>query len=298
MKKICRIILFIIFVLLLSSCKKEEYEVIEVSSYDLHQAIQDNETNFVFAIYNEKYSNYQAFLSDLQRVADRGKTNIYYVDYGHVSGDAANTFVFEVGYDSGSGQYFGVYENGVINHSGYYSDFDSMFKELYQSRYTKPIKITSEEEQREYINQALEMYKDSKYNAASDLLDHAWPNDEAKKLFKTMPYLHLTHIWESYDFTDKTYTKVNYLIFYFLTDNDEYCLYYQSKNQVYDGFQKPSLTDLSHRYYYIDGDIIYMSSKEDGSYEKYYRIISINEMEMKLEDLKNKNKVLNFQRRE
>ncbi len=288
----------LIIILLLCSCGKKEYKVIEISSYDLIEAIKDNNGNFVFGIYNSDYENDKAFLSDLKTASDRAGMDIYYIDYKHATSDSASYLVYDIGYNSSNGQYYGVFENGKIINSGYYSDFNSMYEKIFKSKYNTDIKKTSSDDEDKYIEDALKLYEDNKYNSALDTLNHAWPNNKAKSIYKQYKYFKLSGIWESYSFLGDDHKKVDFYAFYFLSNNDNYCLMYSIKNQVYDGFKKPSFGDLNRRYYYIKDDIIYMSNKDDGSYEPYYKIEFINDIDMKLLDLKNKNKEINFQRRD
>ena len=173
-----------------------------------------------------------------------------------------------------------------------------MYKKIHTSKYEGNLKITSEEENEEYIEEAKKLYGENKYNSARDVLNKAWPSKKAKDEYKYNKYYQLVGIWESYEFIDKEYSMMNFRTMYFLNGNDDYCLYYEGKNQKYDGFQKPGYDALNYRYYYIKDDIIYMSNKDDGSYEPYYKIEFINDIDMKLLDLKNKNKEINFQRRD
>ena len=291
-------ILLIILILLLCSCDKKEYTVIEISSYDLIESIKENNGNFIFGIYNSDYENGKPFLGDLKTAADRIGTNIYYIDYKHSTNDTATYLVYDIGYDSTNGQYFGVFENGKIVNSGYYDDFNSMYKKIFKSKYNADIKKTTSEDEEKYIEEALELYKDNKYNSALDKLNHAWPNSKAKSLYRQYKYFKLSGIWESYTFLGNDHKKIDFYAFYFFSDNDKYFLMYSIKNQVYEGFKKPSFGDLNRRYYYIKDDIIYMSNKDDGSYEPYYKIEFIDDIDMKLLDLKNKNKEIIFQRRD
>lgn len=296
MKKIS--VLLIILLLFICSCGKKEYKTIEVTSYDLVNAINNNTGNFVFAIYNTDFDNSDAFLKDLNYAADRADINIYYIDYKHSTIDTASYLIYDLGYSNYEGQFYGVFENGKVINSGYYTDFSSMYENIYKSRYDTNIKKTTEEEELEYIDKAMELYDENKYNSAIDMLNHAWTNNKAKEYYDKYNYFKLAGIWESYGFLDKDFTKMDFHALYFLGNNDDYCLIYSAKNQIYDGFKKPVYSDLSRRYYYIKDDIIYMSSKEDGKYEAYYKIELINDIDLKLIDLKDKNKELSFQRRD
>ncbi len=272
--------------------------MIEISSYDLMNAINNNETNFVFAIYNEKFENSKSFFNDLQRVANRAELNIYYIDYSHTTNDTSTLFTYDIVYNSSKGQYYGVYENGFITKYGYYDSYDSMYRDLFSYKYVNTIPITSSEEQEKYFEEAVKYYEEGQFNHALDKLNHAWPNEKAKVEYESKKYYQLVGAWENYEFIDKEYKKMNYRTMYFLSNNDSYMLYYEKKNQDYEGFTKPTFPNLSNRYYYIKDDIIYLSSKENGEYEPIYRIDSLDRLDLRLIDLKNKNKVYNFQRRD
>ena len=298
MKKIGKLLIILVITILLCSCKNKEYGLIEISANDLKEAVYSNTSNFVFAIVNTDYDNYEDFLTDLRIATERADLNVYYIEYKHVSSDASSFIIYDIGYDSGSGQYYGVYENGGINHSGYYTDFDSMYKNIYTSKYEGKLTLTSEEQQEEYIEEAKKLYAENKYNSARDLLSKAWPNEKAKEEYRYNQYYLLVGIWESYEFIDKNYTNMNFRSMYFLNGNDDYCLFFEAKNKKYDGFKKPGYQDLNYRYYHIKDDIIYMTNKENGDYEPYYKIVNLNAIELKLLDLKNKDKVITFQRRD
>ena len=298
MKKISKFLIIIMAIFLLCSCGNKEYGLIEISANDLKEAVYANNSNFVFAIINTDYDNYEMFLNDLKIAAERADFNVYYIDYKHVSSDVSSFIIYDIGYDGGSGQYFAVFENGKINNSGYYKDFESMYKKIYTSKYPGNLSLTSEEEQEDYIAEAKKLYSENKYNSARDLLSKAWPNEKAKEEYKSNPYYQLVGIWESYEFIDKDYNYMNFRSFYFLNGNDDYCLLYEAKNMKYDGFKKPGYDKLSSRYYYIKDDIIYMSNKDNGDYEPYYKIVNLDAVEFKLLDLKNKNKTITFQRRD
>jgi hypothetical protein len=89
MKKIKLIILLLTFSLILCSCEKKEYNLIQITGEELVKNLTSEKKDFVFAMVDYSEEDTEQFLKDLKSVSKSANINIYYVDYLHLDKESA-----------------------------------------------------------------------------------------------------------------------------------------------------------------------------------------------------------------
>ena len=282
MKKI--LILFLCIICFsLTSCKKNEYGLVELSSVEFNNYyyvddVVREDVNIVLAIYNSASENGEQFLNDLDKVARRTKTLIYYIDYDHL--DFVTAFVMDE-LAPGENSYL-VIQDGVTIYSELYSDYDTMYKNINGKKLYPDLELSSDEYVDEQLDNAKKALDEGKYTTAYDYLNLIWNRQEAKDFFNDHNEFNLIHYWEGYIPTGNG-EKIHYFAlsigFFFNT------LTVYDKLDNTEGFKVP--TDGKMYYYYVKDGYFYISEKEDGEYKKSYKIVSLtkDKLVVKVNDL-------------
>lgn len=295
MKKRIVLLIIISLFIILTGCEKKEYNLIEISGDELINNLQSNKKIF-FAIYNERVPTKKGFLSDLKKAANALSANIYYVNYQHLSSDASNYLIDNTGYDSYY-QLYCAYNGTTFEVVENYEDYKSLFNNLKGLHYNDEITTFTEEEVNNYLKQAQDEYAEYDYIKATETLNRIWSYSVAQNEYKQNEYYNLANFWEDYEFVDSEKTRVNYrsIIFY---SNRNYLGIVLVEDSLLEKFEKPTIDEFTRKYFQIKEDIIYFSSKEDGSYKPKYQIKEITSETLTLIDLEDNNKEYEFQRRD
>ena len=263
MKKKFIVVIILCLCLLLSSCKKEEYGVIELSGGELTEFLhRDEEPSYsiVFALYApDTDDNGNKFKEDLEKVARRTKTLIYLVDYDHI--DFMSAFLIDE-IAPNKNCYF-VYQDGQQIVSEEYSDYDTLYKNLNGKKFYPDIEFNSDEYIEEALDNAEKSYDDGYITSSLNYLYLIWNTKEAKEFYEDHENFKLIHFWEGYiptgDSENMHYFGLEFGFFF------NTVTIYDKMDKV-EGFEKPDVGKM-YFYYYKDG-YLYLSETEDGEYKK------------------------------
>ncbi len=288
MKKIKLLLLLLLIPVLLCSCNKKEYNLIEITGDELVQNMLEEEKNFVFAIVDKSEDNAASFLKDLENVSKSANINIYYVDYLHMSQDAAFKLFTSYSTDFSTNGYH-VLQNKSLTVSAAYTDFKTLYTTLKTKAFTDELVRIDKETKLNYIKEAKELYKENEIGEAHNLLTKAWDLKEAKKEHDDNKYYHLINGWERTVYTNDIPEKTKYTSFIFNSGESYYVE--QKITKETEEFDGPTDADKFETVYYrIEGDIILTSNREKGYYEETYQILNVTDELLNLKNLKtNKN---------
>lgn len=292
MKKIKNILIMSLLVLILCSCEtKDNHKLIELTAQELVQNIySEEEKSIIFAIIDNTEDDTEQFIKDLKTVSNNIDTNIYYVDYQHLDTSSAGELFFGFEGDLTTNSYH-VISSNELKLTTDYTDFKTLFKDLKEHKYNTDIITIPKSTKKEYINSAKKHYQEGNIGLAYEELNKAWNIKEAKEEFNNNKYYNLINTWESKNirYEDKEENDtIDYqsILFYF---NVNY-LYKINKTGKYSEFKKPEMEEYKKLYYYVKDDIIYTSTKEDGTYKETYKIEELKKDYLSLTDLKNNKK--------
>lgn len=294
MKKIKLLIIFLLIPIVLCSCNKKEYQLIQITGEELVQNLLYEEKNFVFAIVDESEPDAEQFLKDLESVVQSANINIYYVDYLHISQSAAFELFTSYSTDFTTNGFHAVHNKALVV-SNEYIDFKTTYSILKDKAYTDELVRIDESQKKEAIKEAQELYKENKISEAHEKLCEAWDLKEAQEEYNNNKYYNLINAWERTEYTTDTPEKTNYTSIIFNSGVNYYVV--QKVSELSDNFEKPdSIDDYETVYYRIKDDIIYTSNREKGYYEETYQINDISDKYLQITDMKT-NKKMTYVRR-
>lgn len=294
MKKIKLLVIFFIIPIVLCSCNKKEYQLIQITGEELVQNLLYEEKNFVFAIVDESEPDAEQFLKDLEGVVQSANINIYYVDYLHISQSAAFELFTSYSTDFTTNGFHAVHNKSLVV-SNEYIDFKTTYSILKDKAYTDELVRIDESKKKEAIKEAQELYKENKISEAHEKLCEAWDLKEAQEEYNNNKYYYLINAWERTEYTTDTPEKTNYTSIIFNSGVNYYVV--QKVSELSENFEKlDSIDDYETVYYRIKDDIIYTSNREKGYYEETYQINDISDKYLQITDMKT-NKKMTYVRR-
>lgn len=274
MKKV--LIIFLSLVLLLCSCEKKEYNLIELTGDELMNHLSKDDCSIVIAIYSESYDNSDNFLNDLKSVAKRTKENIYYIDINHLdmmSGliltDALNTQVDSLKYI--------VFQKGKLIIDEEYTDYNKMYSSLNGKKY-EDVELILHEDKVAQLEEAKKLYDDGYISKSYDACLRVWSLDEAKKMVKNSNLFKLVNQWEYKNIVSKD--KINYISMIFLSIDN--AVFYIDETVKTDGFTYPEIKDYSSYFYRMRDGKLCISEKNDGDCKEEFEILSVNDEKLRL----------------
>ena len=288
MKKILKLIIILVTPILISSCSTKDYkegQLVEISGIELTKNFAgEGVKDFIFAIVNETQPGYREFLVDLEKYAKETNKAIYFTYYNHLDTEAAFYIfnLFEADFTSNG---YHVIEGGQITVTNEYVNYERLKSDLEDKRFYTVLDYTSEKDIKENLRLAQEEYDKGNISISYNYINRIWNTKEAKDFYNSHKELGIIKSWEHFKITDDKRDRITYrsLLFH---HNVKYFLEILTK-EYDDVFEKP--TNMAHyeqTYYYIKDDIIYTSDKEDGTYTKRFKIISVEHTSFKLFDYK------------
>ena len=266
--------LIIIFslILLLCSCEKKEYHLIELTGDELVNHLSKDKSSLTLAIYSENYKNSAQFLNDLQLVSKRAKENIYYIDIDHI--DMMNFLILPdlLNVETNSLKYV-VYQDSKKIIEEEYTSYDKMFATLNGKKY-EDVELVSLDEKKAILDEAKKLYDEGYISNAYDMCQKAWPLDEAKVFFNESNLFKIVNQWEYKNLVDNS-KKMNYIGIVFLSLNN--AAYMTDTTVKVEEYIKPSLTDYDIYYYRIKDNVLCMSEKNDGKCKYEYEILDVSD---------------------
>ena len=266
--------LIIIFslILLLCSCEKKEYYLIELTGDELVNHLSKDKSSLTLAIYSENYKNSAQFLNDLQLVSKRAKENIYYIDIDHI--DMMNFLILPDLLDVETNSLiYVVYQDSKKIIEEEYTSYDKMFATLNGKKY-EDVELVSLDEKKAILDEAKKLYDDGYISNAYDMCQKAWPLDEAKVFFNESNLFKIVNQWEYKNLVDNS-KKMNYIGIVFLSLNN--AAYMTDTTVKVEEYIKPSLTDYDIYYYRIKDNVLCMSEKNDGKCKYEYEILDVSD---------------------
>jgi hypothetical protein len=294
MKKIKLIILLLTFSLILCSCEKKEYNLIQITGEELVKNLTSEKKDFVFAMVDYSEEDTEQFLKDLKSVSKSANINIYYVDYLHL--DKESAFVlFNLYTTDFTTNGFHVIQNNSLIVSNEYINFKEMYTLLKGKAYKNKLERVDQKTKENYIKEAKELYKENKIPEAHEKLCKAWDLKTAQEEHSKNKYYNLINVWERKEITADIPEKTNYKVISFHSGVNYYM--YHEKSSLSEEFDDSfELNEAEINYFKINKDIIYTSNREKGYYEEAYQIIDVDDKFLQLKDLKS-NKNITFTRR-
>lgn len=288
MKKILtNVFLFILIICLTCSCEKKEYQLIELTTKELLNNISNNK-NFVFAMYNSNINNSKDFKEALENIIKNTKTNIYYLDFQHLSVDAGSLLITLFDIEPSQNSYY-VVKDGKFVISNQYTDFKDLYKNLKNYKFSQKIDFIQKKEKEKSLKEAQELYNKGYISLSIEKLNQAWNLKEAKEFYEKSSYYQLIGEWEYYDYKDKKIEKIDYYSLVFISDTTYF--YKAKKSGNFTNFKKPTYSEYTSVYYYIIDDYIKVAEKENSKYTKKYKILYLDEKNLHLEDLSTKKEI-------
>lgn len=281
--------LIIIFslILLMCSCEKKEYQLIELTGDELINHLLKDNSSITLGIYSKNYENSEQFLDDLKRVSKSTKENIYYVDIDHI--DMMNVLVLPdvLDVDTSSLKYV-VYQNGKKIIDEEYSSYNQMYATLNGKKY-EDVELVNIDDKKAVLEEAKRLYDEGYISEAYDMLQKIWSLEDAKNTFNEGNLFKIVNQWEYRNLVPSS-NKINYIGIIFLPlDNAAYMI---DETVKVDEFSKPSVTDYDVYYYRVKDNILCMSEDENDESCKYeYELLNVNDNKL---TLKKNNKEYNF----
>ena len=281
MKKRIFVLFIAIFSLVLCSCEKREYSLIEISSRDLASYILNTEDcDIIFALYTESLPYADEMLEGLEKIAKEKHKNIYYINGDYV--DVSSSMIL---YDGLNIEYndliYVVYEDGkeVVykNYAGYEtmaSDL-SLYKSVYEM---ERLDIDVDE----IISKANELLESDEVAKAYDVLASGWPDEKIKNEFKNKKMYNLINNWQAYYTVDDMTTGYK---FYFVSGFNY--VYYVEKKDTFEDL-KINNEDYVEYKYTLDDNVITLIDEETDKVFKKFTITYLTDEILVLEDSKGK----------
>lgn len=298
MNKVLKVLFILVLSFVITSCSDNDYhegELVEISGLELtNNFAGDNSKDFIFAIVNETQKGYKEFLEDLEKYAKETNKAIYYVYYKHIDTEAA-LYIFNLFEADFTTNGYHVVENGNITVTKPYVDYVSLKFHLDNKRFYSILDYISDKDAESYLTKAQEELEQGNVALSLNYINKIWNRKEAKDFYNRNSELGIVKSWEHFIITEDKRDRITYrsLLFH---HNTKYFLEILTK-EYYDVFEKPidmGAYDMS--YYYVKDDIIYTSDKENGTYVKRFKIMSVENSSFKLFDYKY-NKEFTYNRR-
>ncbi len=284
MKKIKILLLLLLIPVFLCSCEKKEYNLIEITGDELVKNMLEEDKNFVFAIVDKSEEDAEQFLKDLNNVSKSANINIYYVDYLHMSQDAAFKLFTSYSTDFSTNGYH-VIQNKDLVVSSAYTDFKTLYTTLKTKAFKNELVRVDKKTKLNYIKEAQKLYKENQIGEAHNLLTQAWDLEEAKKEHNDNKYYHLINGWERTVYTNDIPEKTKYTSFIFNSGESYYVE--QKITKETEEFDGPTDEDKFETVYYrLESDILLTSNREKGYYEETYQIMDVTDEFLTLKNLK------------
>lgn len=298
MKKVLKILLILIIPLIITSCGNKDYhegELVELSGIELtNNFTGPNSKDFIFATVNEAQEGYREFLADLEKYAKETNKAIYFIYYKHIDTDAA-FYIFNLFEADFTSNCYHVVEKGQVTLTKSYNNYDKMKSDLENKRFYALIDYTKEEDVKKYLKEAQKELDNGNIALSLNYINKIWNRKEAKDFYAKNPELGIIKSWEHFIISNDKRKRITYRSLLFHHDA-KYFLEILTK-EYYDSFEKPiDMAAYEMSYYYLKDDIIYTSSKEDGTYKKRFKILSVENTSFKLFDYKY-NKEFTYNRR-
>ena len=278
------ILLLIISLFILTSCKKKDYKLIELTSSDLLTILNENNDSFVYATINirgnkEESKEFKKALSDY---ATKGKTNIYYVDTSDLI-FYDDEMIYNMTNIDLSKNYLYIVKNGSIKASIPYKGKDTPKTYLSGIHFDKLNIPTSDKEKEKIFAEAKIKYEEGLICSSYTLLQKAWTLDSVKKYYESHDYYKLINYWRSYlHLGDGKVLSKELVIFSFDDTVNSYKYSGLNKNYKY-----PKSNDYDMKNFYVKDNTIYTAdtSVEDlTKYKKQYEILEIKEDYLKIKE--------------
>ena len=281
MKKITTILLISIFSLFLLACDNKEYNLIEITSEEFLNYLENNENiNIVFATVNEKHEKNKEFTENIKKLSKRTKEDIYYLDYNHIELSDELLLSEYIGVDYSLLAYHVIQNNSFVV-SEEYKNYETTYKDLNGKNYETSIPYTSEEDLINYIEEAKKLYQEGNIPASLEKLNKAWKHEEAKYFYKNNNYYNLINNWKTYKLLDDEGNAIYTSII--ILRGEKNILYYYSNIVKMGEIEQPALKDYT-KYNYILKDNQLHLTKEDNEKEKVvYNILYIDKENLTLE---------------
>ena len=280
MKKILKIVIIFMITLSLCGCKNK-YKLIDITSEEMaNNLFNSDDSSFVLAFYKEDQNNAKEFIKDLEYVIETNKTNIYKIDFNHIS--SADSILLEM-YVNAPIQMncYMIISNGEVVLLNNYSNNQNIMQDMLKLPDNDTFKKTSDEKKQEYLKLAEDKLKEGKISESYSEYLKASTLPEAKEFYKqNKEKYHLIGTWIS--------TKKN-------QDKLYEGIYVEEKENIYSKYvaKDQDLTDIDYNkkktvYFKVIDDIIYTCDVEGVNYKKSFQILEINEKQLKLLNLKTK----------
>ena len=267
------LIMFFFLILLLCSCDKKEYKLIELNGEEFLNHFSKENMDLVIAFYNDDLDNSDAFLEDLSTVAKRAKINVYYIDVNHI--DMMNLLILDSALETetfDSLKYF-VYQGGKIIVNEEYTDFDTMYKNLNGKRY-EDVELMPDDTKQAYVDDAKELFDEGYISEAYNLLLKAWNYDETKNFVDDNEMFKIFNsTWEYQEVYDNN--QINYIAMAFLSLDDSMLMIDQTFDR--NEFVKDEITFDNPYYFKLNDETLCISKKIDSECFAEYEIISISD---------------------
>lgn len=268
------LVIFFLIILLLCSCDKKEYHLIELSAEEFLNHFSNDDCDMVVAFYNDTLENSETFLNDLNEVAKKAKINVYYIDVNHIN--MMSLFILdsaiELPYDSLK---YIVYQDGVKIVDEEYTTMDKMYSDLNGKKYEE-VELMSDEEKESVLEEAKKLYDEGYISQAYDSCLAVWNYDKAKEFVHDNNLFKIINYWE-YQEVDSS-KKMNYLGMVFLSFDG--ALFMIDETVDKEDFEKPNIGEFDDYYYRINNNNnnnLCISDEMDSECVYEYEILSVSD---------------------
>ena len=276
MKKSIKLIIVLVLSLLLFGCgTKEGYKLNELTGPELVESF-DNNDNIVYATVNLSNKDGENFKRDLERVAKELHLEIYYVDSSKLNFWIDETLYAQTNIDTRKNY---IYFNGKDVEALEYTNYKDLYDNLKGTKSNKISKTISDKEKEDNLKKAKEAYNEGNLSDSYNYLTTCWTLKEAKDFYKNSKYFKLINEWEYKSQNNKNIIIKKITIF----DITSLLFTYEYNGPAAD-YKEPKAKEYNEANYLVKDDIIYL--EENNEYKEKYKIISLNDDEMVIEENK------------
>ncbi len=290
MKKIIKtLIIVVLFLTVLCSCKQKEYKLIEITGEELLNILNESHDTYAVAIVNPNNQTGKKYLEDLKKLTKEKEVNILYLDKNYVSVDVE--LFIEMNYEktAAANTYMIIQDQRIIGNE-YYSDIQDFYSKIYTLNTSSDYPEIPNEKKLESLSKGIQNYEEGKIVEAFKYLSQAITSTEAKSYIGRSKYLNLLARWD----TVTAVKKDKFFTLNFSIDDQKYYQAYATQKQIKEGTMEYDYDNPV--YYKVDSDIIY-TSKDNKKFKKTYKIREFHDYKLVIEEIKTK-KILIFEKKD
>lgn len=281
MKNKIKILILILSLVLITSCEKKEYKLIELTSGDLFQLLSEEKKSFIFATINERNKKEEAieYKKALKEYAKNGKTNIYYLDTSDLI-FFDDEMIYSMTNVDLALHYFYIVKNGKITANVAYEGKDILKKYLSGIHFDEIEMPIKESEKKDYLKKAKEQYEEGNICTSYQYLQKAWTLEAAKKFYRDNDYYKIINYWRNYVHLGNNKVISKEIVIFSMADNIN-TFNYSGTNSKY---KYPKSSDYETKEFYIKDNYLYTRKNDKEKYKKAFEIMEVDDKHLLIKE--------------